>query len=86
MAETPTKITLSGGAVVDAVSVPFQPIREEWSEYKLEDGTVIRVRPLPVEFYRVPGSFDADGNPSYYARTQTVLIPLGVPPHLRKAQ
>jgi hypothetical protein len=75
-----------GGAMLDAFSVPFKAVSEAWSDYLLEDGTTLRVKPVPVEFYRAVDRYDADGNPSYYVRTQTILLPTGVPTGLRKPQ
>jgi hypothetical protein len=42
VAERPIKATLKDGTVVDASDVPVAESIERWSEFKLEDGTVLR--------------------------------------------
>jgi len=38
---------------------------ERWSEFFLSDGTVLRAKILPTQFFRVEGKFDERGLPQY---------------------
>ena len=38
------KIRLPNGREVEAEQVDFEVVREDWNEYKLEDGTVLNLR------------------------------------------
>lgn len=53
--------------------VGIQAAREEWSEYILEDGTKLRVRPILAEVLRVKGQYTPDGNPLYLTKASVVL-------------
>ena len=70
--ERPTKVFVNG-ANVDGLSVGFKPLTEAWSEYQLDDGTIIKTRPVAVEFVRIPGQYDPEGGPIYIAKIQNVM-------------
>lgn len=55
---------------------------EPWSEYQLEDGTVVRVRLVLHSFRRVVGAFAPNGDPEYEWAMQP-SIELVVPDSLR---
>ncbi len=82
--ERPTKVFFNGSNV-DGLSVEFKTISETWSEYALEDGSTVRVKPVVAEFVRLPQQYDPEGNPMYVARIQNVLVPT-TPERLRKKQ
>jgi len=48
-------------------------VREEWSEYLLEDGTRLKIRPIPLDVQRIEGVFDPMGNPTYQIQIAVVL-------------
>ena len=59
-------------------STPSEPrevtkSKEAWSEYSLDDGAVLRVRPIVVEARRAKGKFTEEGNPLYYVRIGFIL-------------
>ena len=56
---------------------------EQWSEYTLDDGSTIRVRPVLVDVERAKNKFSADGNPLYFLKT-AVIINVKSPPRLRR--
>jgi hypothetical protein len=80
--ERPIKVPFNG-QTVDGLSVGFTPISEAWSEYKLDDGTVLRTRPVAVDFVRIPNQYDGNGQPAYLASIQNV-ISISAPDKLRK--
>lgn len=60
----------------DAVLMEVMKADEKWSVYDLDDGTQIRIRPAVIEVWRIENEFDADGNPAYVFRAQTMLSTL----------
>ena len=47
---------------------------ERFSDIRLEDGTLIRIKPVVVEAVRVEGKWDNEGNPLYVLRSANVMI------------
>jgi hypothetical protein len=70
-----SKITpFPGGAAVDAESVEVQKSDERWNEYQLADGTVLRVRQIVTEVWRLEDQYDAEGNPQYVLKSAGILV------------
>lgn len=61
----------------------FQNVREYWNEYLLDDGTILKLKPVATEAFRVEGQYDNEGNPVYVLKSQNVLI-VSPPDHLRR--
>jgi len=57
-------------------------VREGWNEYRLKDGTTLRVKLVMIKVVRT-GDYNPDGTPIYWARTQNVMY-ADVPKELRK--
>ena len=75
--ETMQKLTSNSnfqGKEVDATEVRFQTIREEWNEYQLMDGTVLRMKAVVGEVFRVEDTYDNEGNPVYQVKSNNMLI------------
>lgn len=78
MLEGKTKITLPSGERVNAQEVEFEIIREEWNEYRLEDGTSVRVKNVAVKILRVLDdaanpSFTDEGEPHVLVRSRSLV-------------
>lgn len=85
MAERKTKVQIvPGGPFVDGVEVPVSEALERWSEYKLEDGTTIRVKQVVLGVIRATDNYDPEGNPMYVLKAQPIMAPEGVPDRLKK--
>ena len=52
----------------DAIEVEITTSKETWSEYQLQDGTRLRIRPVLVGTFRAPGQWMPDGEPVYGAK------------------
>lgn len=39
--------------------------KERWSEYRLADGTTLRLRPVMIAVFRADGQYTPDGDPVY---------------------
>ncbi len=79
--ETRTRINF-GGKDVEATQVGFKVIKEEWNEYQADDGTVIRLKVIVTEVYRLD-EYDQDFKPIYVIKSSNVLSS-SVPEHLKK--
>lgn len=76
----PTPQELSA-AIVDS-DVEFSAVEEEWSKYRLQDGIVISIKPIPVAIART-NIHDPNGEPIYNVNHQ-LLIKANIPEELRK--
>jgi len=71
------------GEEVDATEIDFNTRREDWNEYQLVDGTVIKLKILVVNIMRLEGRYDNDGNPVYQVKSSNMLF-VKSPEELRK--
>lgn len=70
----PMKMNLKlGDKVVAAEKVEFNPITENWSLYRLEDGSVVRLRLIVSEIFKLPGSDPITGMPQYLAKSTNIM-------------
>ena len=84
MVERKTKVMLPTGQMGDGVEVPVEESTERWSDIKFEDGTLMRVKLSVVSAVRVPGQYDAQGNPMYVLQMTPTMAIVESPEHLRK--
>ena len=68
------KIRAPNGEMVDATELSFQNVREHWNEYLLDDGTIIKLKPVATEVFRIDGQYDAQGNPVYVLQSTNILV------------
>lgn len=47
--------------------------KEPWSEIKLADGSLIKMKQVVVEIWRVDGEYDNEGNPVYVVKSNNLL-------------
>ncbi|HET6498435.1 MAG TPA: hypothetical protein VFH17_05245 [Coriobacteriia bacterium] len=85
MPQEKRKIPGPEGKPVDATAIGFQVGGEHWNEYLLDDGTVLRMKPVMAEILRVDNVYDGEGNPVYVTRTQNVIV-VNAPEKIRKKQ
>jgi len=60
------------GREVDATEVEFQTRKEDWNEYQLMDGSVIKMKLVVSTIFRVDGMYDNEGNPVYQINSTDV--------------
>jgi hypothetical protein len=70
--------------LVDGWEVPVVTGTERWSEYELEDGTVIRAKVNAFSFVRVENQYDSEGNPLYAMVAQPLHMIVLVPDKLKR--
>jgi hypothetical protein len=80
---TVPRINIPGSGEIEVDEVDFEAVEECWNEYRLADGTILRMKLVVAAVYRIPGSFDATGNPTYAARSTNVMS-VEVPDSLRR--
>jgi len=84
VAERRAKVKLPTGQEVDAFEVPVDESSERWSEFKLEDGTIFRVKITVLTVHRVSDMWDPQGNPFYVTNLAPVVAIIEAPERLRK--
>lgn len=81
------KVTMNlGGRSVEAEKVEFNTVEEPWSLYKLEDGTVVKVKPVVSDVFRLPGNDPVTGLPQILVRSANIISvePPETPPSKRE--
>ena len=63
------------GQKVDAFDVPIEESTERWTELRLEDGSVLRAKPVISAVHRIDAKKDPSGNP-IYSITATIALSL----------
>ena len=58
--------------------VGFKPLREEWSDYSLSDGTILRVKLVVTKIMRMQNAdgsvaFGPTGEPAYFFQNQNAV-------------
>jgi hypothetical protein len=78
------KITvLPGQPPKDAQLVEVSNASETWNQYLLTDGTVLKLKVIVTEIWRLEGEYDNDGNPLYVVRSGNVLA-VNAPDEVRR--
>lgn len=70
--------------VVDGTEVGLIESVERWTELKLEDGSILRVKPTILNVTRIDGHYDPQGNPMYAIQGSQVMTVGSAPDHLRQ--
>jgi len=77
------------GLDLEVSEVPILEMREDFNDYKLEDGTILKVKGAVSSIMRIEGQFLPDGSPVYFAFLAPVVkvesstikgVPSEVPP------
>jgi hypothetical protein len=84
MSERKVPVTLPTGARAEGVEVQVDESTERWSEFKLQDGTILRVKATVLSAVRVDGEYDPAGNPIYVTNISPVITLASVPDRFRR--
>jgi hypothetical protein len=71
--ERKKKIKTSDGRELDATVIDINSSQEQWNQYLLSDGTVIKLKPVATEVVRIDGEYDQEGNPVYLLKSTNVV-------------
>jgi hypothetical protein len=70
--------------VSTAQDVDVQEAKEVWSEYRLSDGTVLRIKPVMITISRMEGEHTIEGDPVYNMKS-TLVTDVRAPKELKKS-
>jgi hypothetical protein len=63
--------------------VDFTIVKEEWNEYKLSDGSTLKIRLILSGIIRSKNNFDPIGNPMYLTTSANIVRVFNVPKELK---
>jgi len=87
MPERKTSVRLQPtGEMADGSEVPIDLSTERWSEIRLEDGVVVRIKASVMSVVRLDNRYDQDGNPMYVFNLSPQVFFVNIPEHLRNPQ
>ena len=72
------------GTLREAVDVGIEHSSEKWSEFTLDDGTILRAKIIVISVARVDGEWDQDGNPMYVTKSHNIVSVVESPEKLRR--
>ena len=81
-----TEITVSDNptdASHETSEVEMLEAKERWNEYRLADGTTLRLKPVMIAVFRADGQFTPDGEPVYNMKS-TLITDVRAPAALTK--
>lgn len=84
MPERKVKINVPGMGTVEGTQVELTESVERWTELKLADGSVLRVKPTILSITRLDGRYDPQGNPLYALQGAQTMMVSFAPDHLRQ--
>ena len=65
------------GRQVEGKSVEFLTRKEDFNEYQLTDGKVLKIKMVVTRIIRLEEEKAPDGNPIYLIQSQNVVAPIG---------
>ena len=68
-----------------AVSVEFEPEKESFSTYVLHDGSMLKLKVVLTEVWRVEGAYSPNGDPVYMIQASQIMS-VNAPDSLRKGE
>jgi len=71
-------------AASTAQDVDVLQAKEVWSEYRLADGTVLRIKPVMITISRIDGEHTIEGDPVYNMKS-TLVTDVRAPQELKKS-
>lgn len=83
MPDRKIKVNLPNIGILDGTEVEVLESVERWTEIKLGDGTVLRIKPVVMAVMRIDGRYDAQGNPMYAVQAGQAML-ANAPDHLRQ--
>jgi hypothetical protein len=67
----------------DGIDLDFKTMNEDWNEYQVADGTIVRLKTVVTNIVKVPDKYDNAGNPVYIVKSSNVLS-ISAPEKLKK--
>ncbi len=67
------KISLPDGRTIEGEEINFEPIKEDWNLYKLEDGRILKVKLVLVKVYKTNEKDPLTGEPIYVVTSTNIV-------------
>jgi len=64
------------GRQVEGKSVDFLTRKEDFNEYQLTDGKILKIKYVVTRIIRIEGETTPDGSPIYLIQNQNVVAPI----------
>lgn len=84
MEKSVTEITLLDGSICQGREVRVHQSVERWSEFTLEDGSILKTKAAFASVFRIDGKYDPAGNPVYVTKQRFTCVPISTPITLRQ--
>lgn len=84
MAERSRTVQDALGRNVEGRDVDISESTERFSELRLEDGTILRIKPSVLQVTRLVEQWDPEGNPIYVVRSQNLVLVSEAPAELKR--
>ena len=62
-----------GGKSVEAEKMEFKSVDEAWSTYRLEDGTIVKIKVVASEVFKLPGTDPLTGVPQFLVKSSNIM-------------
>lgn len=72
--ERKRKVPGPDGQMHDGTELGFRSTGEYWNEYLLDDGSVVRLKPVVTGIIRLDGLYDDEGNPLYAVKANNIVV------------
>jgi len=83
MAEgAPPGMRITQKDLMEAEDLDFEELKEDWNEYKLSDGTILKVKLILRGVKRLK-RWNPDGSPIYVISSQNIVRAVNVPDNLK---
>jgi hypothetical protein len=80
------KAYIEGQGTVEGVEIGVSESIERWTEVKLDDGSVVRLKVVVIGALRLDGRYDPEGNPVYTLKVNPIMAVVSAPEHLRRQE
>ena len=67
-----TKLNL-GGEVIEAEKMDFEPIEENWNLYRLDDGTIVKIKLIVSDIFKLASTDPLTGVHQFVAKSSNVM-------------
>ena len=77
-------MTLLAQQLPEGEPVDFEVVKEDWNEYRLTDGSTLKIKLVLTGVMRLNSQYDPVGNPVYVISSQNAVRVIDVPPNMRR--
>ena len=67
------KVQMPGGEFMDAERIEISQASENWNQYLLEDGSILKLKSIATKIIRLKNQYDQIGNPIYMIQSNNVI-------------